>query len=195
MKAGLVPILLAAVTGCSYFGTARDFDPGELDASDGWVAVRDVPVRLQKAESDCGITALTMICEYWQLEGWPRDRIEAACPILENRGTRARDLRACARQAGLETYMIHGSWADLRRELLLGHPVIVGLVKSTAGGPVTHYELVVGLHPRERRVVTLDPAHGWRQNTVDGFLTEWEATTGLLLVFVRKHAKVPASGP
>jgi hypothetical protein len=91
--------------------------------------------------------------------------------------------------------MIHGSWADLRRELLMGRPVIVGLVKSTAGGPVTHYELVVALHPRERRVVTLDPAHGWRQNTVDGFLTEWEATTGLLLVFVRKPAGVPASGP
>jgi hypothetical protein len=30
---------------------------------------------------------------------------------------------------------------------------------------------------------------------VEGFLTEWEATTGLLLVFVRKHARVPASGP
>jgi ABC-type bacteriocin/lantibiotic exporter with double-glycine peptidase domain len=191
IKAGLIPVLLVAATGCSYLGTAREFDPAELDASGDWIAVRNVAVHRQTAESDCGIAALAMIFEYWHLEGWSRERIQASCPIVEDRGTRARDLRSCARQAGLESTLIHGSWMDLCRELLLGRPVLVGLVKPTIWGPVTHYELVVGLHLRDRLVVTLDPAHGWRQNTVEGFLTEWEATTGLLMVFDRAGGASP----
>jgi ABC-type bacteriocin/lantibiotic exporter with double-glycine peptidase domain len=183
--------LIGTSMGCSYLGTARAFDPGEMETSAGWVRVPNVPLQLQNSESDCGLAALSMIFHYWGLQDWTPDRIEQSCPVIPDRGVRARDLRACARQAGLECYLVHGSWKDLDQELRRGHPMIVGLVKAYASGPVTHYEVVVGYHSQKRLLITLDPAHGWRQNTVDGFLDEWEATTTLLLVFVGRTGASP----
>jgi hypothetical protein len=36
--------------------------------------------------------------------------------------------------------------------------------------------------------VTLDPVHGWRQNTWDGFLKEWQPAGCLTLVAFAKGA-------
>lgn len=60
---------------------------------------------------------------------------------------------------------------------------------------MSHYEVVVGFHRRKRILLTLDPAHGWRQNSIDGFLNEWEPATGLLLVFMGKAGRPPRPGP
>jgi ABC-type bacteriocin/lantibiotic exporter with double-glycine peptidase domain len=177
------PILTLIAAGCTSVGTSQAFDPADLQAGSGWIVVRGVPVGRQTAEAGCGIAALGMIFGYWSIEEWPRERIEQACPVVEGRGSRARDLRACARDAGLEAHLIHGSWEDLLTELRSGRPVIVGLLKSYRGGNDPHYEVLVALHPGDRRVVTLDPRHGWRQNSLHGFLTEWEGTTHLLLIF------------
>jgi ABC-type bacteriocin/lantibiotic exporter with double-glycine peptidase domain len=176
-------VLALVVSGCTSVGSARAFDPADLDAGSGWIAVRGVPLGRQTREADSGIAALDMIFGYWGLEDWPRERIERACPVIGGRGTRARDLRSCARDAGLEAHLIHGSWEDLLRELRAGRPVIVGLLQSYRSGKDPHYEVLVALHPADRLVVTLDPRRGWQQNSAHGFLTEWEGTTELLLIF------------
>ena len=178
--------LLATIafgSGCSHLGSSRPFSPAELETSDGWVAVHGVPFRSQTADADSGIAALGMIFAYWGLEDWPRERIEATCSVLKGRGTPARELRACARGAGLESHLVHGVWDDLVGELRCGRPVVVGLATSCEEGAGLRYEVVVAVHPHERRVVTLDPARGWREIGVHGFLTEWEETRNLLLVF------------
>lgn len=180
----VLALLLAA--GCS--GSAQSFDPAEFRSSPGWIVVNDVPMVLESADSRSGVAALAMILGYWGVNTWPPERIEAACPVIDQQGSRPRDLRACARQAGLEAHLVHGTWDDLVHELRLDRPVIVGLVKSYRKHPVLHYEVVVGLQPRERRLVTLDPAHGWRENGVREFQVEWESTTCLLLVFERPTA-------
>jgi hypothetical protein len=61
----------------------------------------------------------------------------------------------------------------------------VGLVKSHTGGTVTHYELVVGIHPDRKTVVTLDPARGWRENSFEGFTAEWEPAARLMIVIFK----------
>jgi len=188
-------VLALGVSGCTSVGSARAFDPADLDEGSGWVAVRGVPVGRQAGEADSGIAALGMIFGYWGLEDWSLERIERACPVIAGRGTRARDLRSCARDAGLEAHLIHGSWEDLLRELRAGRPVIVGLLQSYRSGKDPHYEVLVALHPADRLVVTLDPHRGWRQNSAHGFLTEWEGTTELLLVFSSPaRARSPGTG-
>jgi len=77
---------------------------------------------------------------------------------------------------------VQGEIADLTRELTNGRPVLVGLVKPHRRGTLTHYEVVVGLHVGKGVVVTLDPAEGWRQNTLEGFLAEWTPAGRLALI-------------
>lgn len=101
--------LVAAGSGCSSLGSDRAFDPRDLDGSSGWVAVLGVPVLRESCEAESGIAALGMIFAHWGVRGWPRERIERACPVVGGRGTRARDLRSCAREAGLEAHLVHGS--------------------------------------------------------------------------------------
>jgi hypothetical protein len=40
-------------------------------------------------------------------------------------------------------------------ELKRQRPVIVGMAKPTATGAVSHYEVVVGIHPPTQRILTL----------------------------------------
>lgn len=175
-----------AVAGCTYHGTARDFDPGSLDSDEGWLVLKDVPVLLQRADQDCGAAALAMALT---IEGRriTLEEIARTCPPDRERGIRAGSLRDCARRLGFSAFLIHGTLDDLRKELAAGRPLIVGLVKSYASGNLTHFELVVGFHPERGIVLTIDPARGWRSNQVDGFLSEWDPAGRLTLVLLRPH--------
>lgn len=173
---------LALLTGCSYLGTARGFDADEFGHDPNWVAVEGVPEIRQESAEDCGAAALAMVLQRWGVRE-DREAVLAACPPVRG-GIRAADLRAHARSKGLSAYLFHGRVEDFERELNLGRPLIVGMVKPHVRGRRHHYEVVVAWHPRKRIVVTLDPAAGWRQNELEGFLEEWESAGRLtLLVF------------
>jgi hypothetical protein len=179
---------LLTVLGCSYAGEARDFDPGELTTSPGWVSVPEMPLELQKSTEDCGTAALAMVLEYWQIPMTPEEW-ETSSLLIAGKGSRARDLRDLARKKGLQAFLIHGRWEDLRNEVDRGHPVIVGLVKPSNSGAVTHYEVVVAVHPEREIIVTHDPAHGRRQNSLSGFRKEWDPAGYLTLVFFRGEVR------
>jgi hypothetical protein len=42
--------------------------------------------------------------------------------------------------------------------------------------------VVVGYHRASRRILTLDPARGFRENSMQGFLAEWAPTGRVTLV-------------
>jgi hypothetical protein len=94
----------------------------------------------------------------------------------------AAELRDRARQLGHSAFEIEGTVEDLAHELKQQRPVIVGMAKPTATGAVSHYEVVVGIHPRTQRVLTLDPAVGWRQNSLLEFMKEWTSTGSVLII-------------
>jgi ABC-type bacteriocin/lantibiotic exporter with double-glycine peptidase domain len=182
-------IMAVASAGCSYLGTAESFDPADLE-DDGWIAVKDVPLVLQESDEDCGAAALAMALAHWGIAS-SLDDVARECPPVPGEGIKAGVLRACARDKGLQSFLIHGTFADFEKELSRGRPVIVGLVKPHVNGGLTHFEVVVGIHPRKEVVVTLDPAHGWRRNDFAGFLTEWEPAGRLTLVLL--NASEPPS--
>lgn len=173
----LVVLLLAACA--SYTGTARDISPAALEEP-GWLRVRGVAFLPQLGESDCGAAAIGMVVGYWK-ETPPRE-IAAALQPAPPEGIRAGRLRDFARARALQAFLIAGEVADLEHELAAGRPVLVGLVKPQRKGVLTHYEVVVGLHRARGLVVTLDPAEGLRQNSLDGFLAEWQAAGRLAIV-------------
>lgn len=176
----LLPIAIA-VQGCSYLGSARDLDPEELRSQPGWVVVSSVPCIIQTAQEDCGVAALQMMVGYYGPVP-TREDIEKACPVQPGAGIRAKDLRDFARARGLQAFLIHGDVPDFLTELSRGHPVMVGMVKPYVSGAVTHYEVAVALHQGRQEIVTLDPARGWRSNSLEGFVKEWGPTGRLMLV-------------
>lgn len=192
-RIAIVASLLLCAAGCGYAGSAVPFDAAELDHTPGWIAVRDVPVVRQAAMEDCGAAALAMIFRYWQVPV-TGDDIAASGLIVAGRGASARDLRDLARKNGLHSFLFHGQWEDLQNEIAAGRPVIVGLVKRTSSGIVTHYEVAVAVHPERKLVVTHDPAQGPQKNSFGGFRQEWDPAGYLTLVFSRAEFPAPHSG-
>jgi ABC-type bacteriocin/lantibiotic exporter with double-glycine peptidase domain len=177
----LVTLLCLTLGGCvGYTGSARALTPNAWRYERGWIAVDDVPVLRQHAEHDCGPTALAMVLAYWRKPSPP----DAWSLLLGNQRASAAELRDYARARGLSAFVVKGTLEDIAHELKQKRPVIVGVAKPSTNGAVAHYEVVVGLHPQTQRIATLDPAVGWRQNSLVGFMKEWMPTGCVLLVLL-----------
>jgi ABC-type bacteriocin/lantibiotic exporter with double-glycine peptidase domain len=164
----------------SYTGTARTVSPAILDDDPGWLAVRDVPYLSQQSDADCGAAAIGMMVSYWT--GALASEVAASLRPVPAQGIKAGRLRDFARDRGLASFLIAGELDDLAHELSRGRPVLVGLVKPQRKGTLDHYEVVIGLHRARGLVITLDPASGWRRNTIQGFLAEWQPAGRLSLI-------------
>jgi len=180
------------VSGC-YLGSARTATPADLAGEDdSWNRVEGVPPVRQIAREDCGAAALAMVLGYWALPGTRAD-ITAASPPAPGGGIRAAALRDFARRRGLQAFLVAGELADLDRELTRHRPVLVGVMKRTTGRVYPHYEVVVGISRRQQRILTLDPAHGLRVNSREGFTAEWTTTGRLTLIVLPFPRAAPSS--
>jgi predicted double-glycine peptidase len=182
-------ILASVASGCGYLGSARSMDLETFDREPGWMAVRDVQFQKQKSDNDCGAASVAMVLTHWGHPSTPEDVI-AGCPTSKE-GMRAGDLRDLIKNRGLKGFLIHGNIEDLKTELNARRPVIVGLIKPYSNGGLSHYEVVVGINLEQKRVATLDPARGPRQNTFEGFLQEWEPTGSLTIVVIGNERTDP----
>jgi ABC-type bacteriocin/lantibiotic exporter with double-glycine peptidase domain len=186
----LVSCLALGMSGCvGYTGAARDVSADILMQERGWVAVRGMTLIRQRAGHDCGPTALAIVVRHYLPALSAAETTRGFDP---ERRASAAELRERARELGLSAFVLEATVEDLAHELERQRPVIVGVAKSTATGPVSHYEVVIGIHPRTRRVLTLDPAVGWRQNSLLEFMKEW-VSTGNVAIFVLPVAAPTAS--
>ena len=175
----LVLAACAWLSGCAHYytGAGRGLAPQALQSEPGWISVASVSPLLQHAEQDCGPTALAMVLAYWSQGrvGVPELALD------ESKAYSAGELRDRARTLGFSAFVLEGTLVDIQHELLQKRPVIVGMAKPTARGPVAHFEVVVGLHPDTQRIATLDPALGFRQNSLTDFTHEWVLAGQILL--------------
>jgi ABC-type bacteriocin/lantibiotic exporter with double-glycine peptidase domain len=179
-----VSALAIWLSGCAqYTGTGRALTPNVWERERGWISVAHVPLLRQTSEHDCGPSALAMVLAYWtQMAATSAPQPETGMALHDDRRYSAGELRDRARSLGFAAYVVEGQLEDILHELQQARPVIVGMAKPTLKGAVAHYEVVVGLHPATRRIATLDPALGWRVNSLAGFLQEWLPAGQLLLV-------------
>jgi ABC-type bacteriocin/lantibiotic exporter with double-glycine peptidase domain len=173
-------LLALCASGC-YLGSARNARPADLAGDDGWDFVEGVPAVRQAANQDCGAAALAMVLGYWK-RPVTRDGIIAANPPAPDRGIKAAALRDFARHQGMQAFVIQGQFADLDREIRSHHPVLVGVMKRYGRGVYSHYEVVVGINRKDQRILAIDPAHGPRVDSRQGFATEWAAAGQVALV-------------
>jgi len=176
--------LLAATTGCrlSYTGGAKPVNAAQLDNS--WLRASETPVVKQKSQVDCGLAALAMVAGAWG-QKWTVDDLRRDVK-MSAKGAKLGALRDAARARGLEAYVIAGKHEDLERELSKGRPVMLGLqLPFEQDRALHHYEVVVGLNPRDGSVVTLDPATGkYLQRTKAVLEKEWKPVGYPTLVVV-----------
>jgi ABC-type bacteriocin/lantibiotic exporter with double-glycine peptidase domain len=179
-------LLWAPASGC-YTGGARAVSPqraSALAADPSWTFAPDVPFIAQQSDSDCGPAALAMVLAHF---GVPSSLAEvvAADPPRDG-GVRAGDLRDLARAKGLSAFVVAGTFADLFDQLGRGRPVLVGLAKPMTGGrALAHYEVVVAIDRRDHRLLTLDPARGLSENSLENFAREWAPTGQVTLIVFR----------
>jgi ABC-type bacteriocin/lantibiotic exporter with double-glycine peptidase domain len=175
-------LALTLVSGCaSYQGSAKDADPGEIAREKGWLLVKDVPEVRQTGEHDCGAAAMVAMLSYWQKPAKISDvKAEGAKTRLS-----AGELRTFAKERGFDAFAIHGTFDDLKHELSEGRPVLVGVGKPYSKGKLlAHYQVVVGLNPKQERVLLMDPGTGYQTNTLAGFDSEWKPTGRVTLVMI-----------
>lgn len=190
----LLPVIAFAAlcTACSpYTGHASTVHPELVHREPGWLLVGQVPLVRQKAEYDCGPAALAMVVTSM--------RPELASDPFFTHAANARvsvgALRDHARKLGFQAFVVEGTVDDLVHEIKSGRPVIAGIGKPTVQDRVFHYQVIVGIHPKSRRVLMLDPAEGWLQNSFAGFIEEWQATGRVLLVVMPPAAAAPEPAP
>jgi ABC-type bacteriocin/lantibiotic exporter with double-glycine peptidase domain len=173
----------------SYRGSATDVNPKALELESGWLRLRDFPDVRQQGDKDCGAAALSSVLRYHGLSVSSRE-VEGELRPAPGQGLRAQALADFAKRRGLEAFVFNGSLDDVRYELARNRPLIVGVAKPRDTGDwLAHYEVVIGYHPRERRVLTFDPARGLRQNTLAGFMREWQPTRRVTLVFLNRASR------
>ncbi len=175
--------LAVSSAGCaSYRGGAQNARAEQVESDPGWIGTSKLRDVRQEGNKDCGAAALSAVLDYWGA-GVDAKRIDRELRPGAGRGIRAGDLRDYARKRGLLAFTFYGTMSDLQRELDLGRPVIVGTIKPYSDDRgLQHYEVVVAYHPKKRLVLTMDPAHGFRTNSLDGFLAEWASTNWVTVV-------------
>ena len=179
--------MLLMAQGCaSYQGSARGVSEGALAHDAGWRRLERVELVRQKGTKDCGGGCLEHgpALLGFGSHSHSRPRQHRCCAARQPvEGLSARDLRDYARRHGFSAYVLKGALGDLTHEIELGRPVIVGVHKPLSSGEaLAHYEILIGFHADKRQVLTLDPAHGLRQNDLDGFASEWQQAGQVMLV-------------
>ena len=180
-------VLLAALAlqGCAtYAGRGVATELATAQAEPGWLLVSGVPRVHQEHDWDCGLAAVNSVIDFWDVAWDGRATRRVLGDVEGPRTINAGQLRDIARAHGLAAFVISGRMDDLVEQLREGRPMIVGLLKPTLGGGKAHYEIVLGVHPVRRLVLTFDPSLGYRQNDIEAFEQEWQPTGWVLLVVV-----------
>lgn len=161
--------------GCSprYIGPSRPIEPAALAIADGWTAVPNMKLVAQQESFDCGTAAAVIVLRRWELPATLAE-LASIAPKVDQYGLRARDVRDLLRARGLRSFVIEGHVTDIEHEITAGRPVVVGTLKRISDQRVrSHFEVVAAVNIERRRIVTLDPALGWRQSSYVEFEQEW----------------------
>jgi predicted double-glycine peptidase len=185
----LVPLALSFTQVGCHLGSLRTGVTPTRSVDSGWLLVPGVPLVTQRERADCGAAALAMVLRFWQ-PAMSNETVRASVGTVdEQKGIAAGRLREIARDRGLQAFLIQATFEDLVREVSQGRPVIVGTLQIEGKRGYPHYEVVVGVNPRDREVLTADPAEGWRERDLDDFEPLWRPSKRLALVMFATDAR------
>lgn len=149
----------------------------------------DVPF-VKQAKEGCGAASIAMVMQYWQQQqGQPMSSFADPMHILRAlhadsaHGIYTSDMERYFQQNGYRTFAFLGEWADLKRHLGKGRPLIAALKPGSS--PELHYVVVVGVDEDHKLVLLNDPAQRkLLKEDKSRFEQEWKATEYWTLLVV-----------
>ena len=131
--------------------------PQMLSAS---ATVLPTPLVEQDDPHECGLAALTSLCDYYRVTIPEAQRQELSRLSEQEHGLSGAELRTALQGLGFEAYVFEGTF-DRGATGVLGHiekgrPLLVMLNHDGDN----HYDLLIGHDPERANVVLLDPSRG-----------------------------------
>ena len=143
----------------------------------------DLPLVRQDELHECGLSAISALCQYWNVSIPPALRAELAQKAADEKGLSGAELRDALDQLGMETFLFHGTLdreeTGIYRHVDAGRPLIVML--SIEGGS-NHYCLILGYDEPRRTIALLDPARGEVLRPVEVFERTWDGCSRFTLL-------------
>jgi ABC-type bacteriocin/lantibiotic exporter with double-glycine peptidase domain len=147
----------------------------------------DLPLVKQDELHECGLSAISALAQYWQLEISPELRARLAQQAAEEEGLTGGELRSALESIGMETFLFHGTLdraeTGLYRHVDAGRPL---LVMFSIGEEKNHYGLFLGYDEPRKTVVLLDPARGEVVRRIEVFERSWNDCNQFTLLAVPK---------
>jgi ABC-type bacteriocin/lantibiotic exporter with double-glycine peptidase domain len=134
----------------------------------------DLPLVEQDALHECGLAALSALCQYWGIAIPPEERAALARTADEMQGLSGGELRAALDRRGMESFLFKGaldrSTTGLYRQIDEGRPAIVMVAPDDEA---RHYVLVLGYDEPRGNLLLLDPARGQVLVSATEFERRW----------------------
>lgn len=151
--------------------------------------VLDLPLVRQDDLYNCGLAAISALCQYWDVQIPPEQRETLTQKAKDEKGLAGSELREALQNDGLEVYLFRGtldrSETGIYRHLDAGRPL---LVMVSPDGKGHHYCLLLGYDEARRNLVLLDPARGEVLRSVPAFERAWEDCQRFTLLAAPKQA-------
>ena len=153
--------------------------------------VLPTPLVEQGDLNECGLAALSSLCDYYRVEIPEAERQELARLADEEQGLSGAELRTALQGLGFDVFVFEGTFdqspTGVLNHIARGRPLLVMMAHDGAN----HYSLLIGHDPERRNVVLLDPNRGRVLLPDETFQSLWGAVRHFTLLAV-PAAPVPA---
>ena len=157
----------------------------------------DLPLVRQDELHECGLSAMSALCQYWSVELPTELRIRLAQQAAAEEGLTGGELRSALAEVGMDTFLFQGtldrSETGLYGNVDAGRPL---LVMYSLDAEKNHYGLVLGYDEPRNSIVILDPARGEVVRRIEVFERSWNDCNRFTLLAVPKsQGEALPSGP
>jgi ABC-type bacteriocin/lantibiotic exporter with double-glycine peptidase domain len=181
VSAGLLALVAA---GCA----SKPIQPQMLSAS---ATVLPIPLVEQDDLHECGLAALTSLCDYYHVAIPEAERKELVRLAAEEQGLSGAELRTALQGLGFDAFVFEGTFdhapTGVLNHIEQGRPLLVMLMHDD----VNHYSLLIGHDPERGNVVLLDPRRGRVLLPDETFQSQWGAVRRFTLLAVPAAPRRP----
>lgn len=156
--------------------------------------VLDLPLVEQDQMYECGLSSITALCKYWNVDIPPAETQRLANLARDRHGLSGNELREALGDMGFDTFLFRGQ-LDRGTTGLFAHvdahrPPLVLLSPEPER---RHYVLFVGYDEDNREVCLLDPVRGRVLVPYETFEKSWSACNHFTLLAVPRAVPPPAA--
>jgi len=146
--------------------------------------VLPTPLVEQGELNECGLAALSSLCDYYRVAIPEAERQELSRLAEEEQGLSGAELRTALQGLGFEVFVFEGTFdqspTGVLNHIAQGRPLLVMMAHDGAN----HYSLLIGHDPERGNVVLLDPRRGRVLLPDQTFQSLWGAVRHFTLLAV-----------